>query len=112
MEYIEAALKKYGDFQSVNRLEVNLRMNYSLMLLKENLEELALQQLNTALPLVKKFKLGVQMGILYIRIGICHSNLQINEETDYIQRGKTILEGLEEDEILDSMTKEINRYLK
>lgn len=87
MEYIETALKKYGDFQSINRLEVNLRMNYSLMLLKEGLEEMALQQLNKALLLVKKYKLSVQMGILYIRMGVILNNLKLLEKTDYIKRG-------------------------
>ncbi|MBQ0139007.1 MAG: hypothetical protein KBT36_06905 [Kurthia sp.] len=112
MEYIERALKKYGDFQSVNRLEVNLRMNYSLMLLKEGLEEMALQQLKIALPLVQNYKLSVQMGILYIRMGICNNNLKIPVEVNYINKGIAILEVLEETELLTSMTLEINRYLK
>lgn len=112
MEYIETALKKYGDFQAINRMEVNLRMNYSLMLMKENLEEKALQQLNIALPLVKNYKFSVQMGILYIRMGICLQNLKKAAETDYIQKGIAILEILEEMELLASMTKEINLYLK
>lgn len=112
MDYIDTALKKYGDYQSVNRIEVNLRMNYSLMLLKEDLEEMALQQLNKALPLVKLYKLSVQMGILYIRIGICYNNLKTPVEVDYIKKGIAILEVLEEAELLASMTLEINRYLK
>ncbi len=111
-EYIETALKKYGDFQSINRMEVNLRMNYSLMLIKENLEEKALQQLNITLPLVKNYKFSIQMGILYIRMGICLQNLKKQEETDYIQKGIAILEVLEEMELLDSMRNEIKLYLK
>lgn len=112
MDYIEPALKKYGDFHSINRVEVNLRMNYSLMLMKENLEEKALQQLNIALPLVRNYKLSVQMGILYIRMGICYNNLKIPVESDYIKKGITILEVLEETEVLVGMTNEINSYLK
>lgn len=112
MKYIEEALKKYRDFQSINRLEINLRMNYSLMLLKENLEELALQQLNKALPLVKTYKLSIQMGILYIRMGICHNNLKTPVEIDYIKKGTNILEVLEEMDILRNMNDEINRYLE
>lgn len=112
MEYIETALKKYGDFHSINRVEVNLRMNYSLMLVKESLEEKALQQLKITLPLVKKYKLSVQMGILYIRMGICYKNLMLPMEFDYIEKGKAILEVLEETEVLMGMTNEINSYLK
>ncbi|WP_274309006.1 helix-turn-helix domain-containing protein [Solibacillus daqui] len=112
MEYIDNTLKKYGDFQSINRLEVNLRMNYSLMLIKENLEENALQQINRTLPLVKKYKLSVQMGILYIRMGICHNNLKMSEETNYIEKGLAILAVLEENDILANMNKEINKYLQ
>lgn len=111
MEYIELSLKRYGDFQSVNRLEVNLRMNYSLMLLKASSEEMALQQLLKTMPLVKKYKLSVQMGILYIRMGICYKNLNVSLETDYIQKGIVILEVLEETEVLAGMKKEIELYL-
>jgi len=112
MNYIETALKKYGDFQSINKVEVNLRMNYSLMLVKENLEQEALQQLKIALPLVQKYKLGVQMGILYIRMGICYNNLKIPVELDYIKKGTAILDVLEETEVLVGMTNELNNYLK
>ena len=112
MNYIETALKKYGDFQSISKVEVNLRMNYSLMLVKENLEKEALQQLKIALPLVKKYKMGIQMGILYIRMGICYNNLKIPVELDYIKKGTAILEVLEETELLVGMTNELNNYLK
>lgn len=112
LEYIETALKKYGDFHAINRLEVNLRMNYSLMLIKENLEEQALQQLNIALLLVKNYKFSIQMGILYIRMGICLQNLKKPMETDYIKKGVAILEVLEETKLLASMTNEIDLYLK
>lgn len=111
MDYIETALKKYGDFQSINRVEVNLRMNYSLMLLKQGLEEIALQQLKLALPLVQQYKLSVQMGILYIRMGICYNNLKIAVELDYIKKGTEILKVLDEKEVLLGMENELNRYL-
>ncbi len=65
---------------------INLRMNYSLKLVKENLEEKALQQLNIALSLVQNYKLCVQMGILYIRMEICYNNLKIPVEKHIILR--------------------------
>lgn len=112
MDYIEKALAKYGDFQSINRIEVNLRMNYSLMLIKENLEEQALYQLQKALPLVKKFNMSVIMGIVYVRMGICFHNLNIINDIDYIQKGKKILDVLDEIYLLDSVKIEIDKYLK
>ena len=112
MDYIETALKKYRDYQSINRVEVNLRMNYSLMLVKENLEEIALQQLKLTLPLVQKYRLSVQMGILYTRMGICYNNLKIPVELDYIKKGISILDVLEEKEVLMDMKNELNCYLK
>lgn len=112
MDYIETALKKYRDYQSINRVEVNLRMNYSLMLVKENLEEIALQQLKLTLPLVQKYRLSVQMGILYTRMGICYNNLKIPVELDYIKKGISILDVLEEKEVLMGMKNELNCYLK
>lgn len=112
MDYIETALKKYRDYQSITRVEVNLRMNYSLMLVKENLEEIALQQLKLTLPLVQKYRLSVQMGILYTRMGICYNNLKIPVELDYIKKGISILDVLEEKEVLMGMKNELNCYLK
>lgn len=112
MEYIGTALEKYDDFHSINRLAVNLRMNYSLMLLKSGCETDALIQLEKALPLTQKYKLSVQMAILYIRMGICYNNLNIKLNTDFIQKGLNILEVLEEIEVLEIMEKEILNYLK
>lgn len=112
MEYIETALEKYDDFHSINRLVVNLRLNYSLMLLKSESVSDALVQLEKTLPLTKKYKLSIQMGILYVRMGICYSNLNINLNTDFIQKGLNILEVLEENEVLGIMEIEILSYLK
>lgn len=52
-------------------MSVNLHLNYSLMLIKHNEDESALIYLKQVLPLIKKYKLGIQMGINYIRQGIC-----------------------------------------
>lgn len=110
MDYIEKTLEKYDDFHSINRLIVNLRLNYSLMLLKSECESDALVQLEKTLPLTKKYKLSVQMGMLYVRLGICYTNLNINLNTDFIQKGLNILEVLEEIELLKIMENEILMY--
>lgn len=41
-------------------------MNYSLMLIKEHLEEQALEQLQKTLSLAKSFKMSVLMGIIVL----------------------------------------------
>lgn len=111
IEYVEKSLKKYKDFQSINRIEVNFRLNYSLMLIKDKLEDKALQQLDLLIPKVKSFKMHYQMAIVYIRKGICLHNLNQKEEgADYIQRGLLILETIEEHELYSHMQKEINKY--
>lgn len=110
--YIEKALKKYGDFQFINRIEVNLRMNYSLLLIKEHLEKQALEQLQKALSLAKSFKMSVLMGIIYVRMGICFNNLNLTQDINFIHKGKLILEVLDETDLLDRVNTEINNYLK
>lgn len=111
MEYVDKSLKKYKDFQSINRIEVNFRLNYSLMLIKENLEETALQQLVLLIPIVKNFKMHYQMAMVYIRKGICLYNLEHKEKgQDYIQRGLLILEAIEEQALYNSMKKEVEKY--
>lgn len=112
LNFVEASLKKYRDFQSINRLEVNFRLNYSLMLIKEGFEDKAIQQLELVLTLAKKYKFSIQMAIIYIRMGICFSNLQNDSVEDYIQKGLNILKALDEVELLENMEKEISNYLK
>lgn len=112
MRYIETALKKYGDYQSINRMEVNLRLNYSLMLIKNCDENEALNQLIRTLPITKKYKLSIQMAILYIRLGICYNNLNIKTDLSFIKKGLSILETLDEVEVLNLMENEIQDYLK
>lgn len=113
MGYINESIKKYKDFQSINRIEVNFRMNYSLMLIKENLDEMALQQLDIVLPQVKIFKMHIQLAILYIRKGICLKNLlQHDVGNGYIEKGLLILDTLEEQTLLINIKKEIEMYIK
>lgn len=113
MEYINKSIKKYKDFHSINRIEVNFRINYSLMLIKEHLEDIALQQLDIILPKVKNYKMHYQMAIISIRKGICLKNLGHCEDgNNSIQKGLLILEILEEHDLYINMEKEVEKYLK
>ena len=112
MKYINRALKKYGDFQSINLIHINLHLNYSLMLIKNKSEDKALAYLQEILPLTKKYKLGVQMGINYIRQGICYENLKYNMDFDYLNKGLNILNALEETEIIELMKNEISKNIR
>ena len=112
MSYIEKALKKYGDYQSINRMEVNLRLNYSLMLIKNRAENEALNQLQRTLSIAKEYKLSIQIAISYIRLGICYNNLNIEMDSSLIKKGLNILEILDEFEVLNLMKSEIQKYLK
>jgi transcriptional regulator with XRE-family HTH domain len=112
MEYIESIIEKYGEFNTLYRIFVNLRMNYSLMLIKEKYYKEALAILEKTLPLTKKYKLIAQMGVLYIRIGICQANLAIETETDYLVKGLTILDVIEEHDLLEIMQVEVKKYSK
>ncbi len=110
MSYIESSIEKYHDFKEINLLIINLRMNYILMLMKEKLEKDALLEIEKVLPLVKKYKIYLYLGIIYIRKGICLHNLKTPSETDFIEKGTTLLEILEEFQMLDFVQKEIEKY--
>lgn len=112
MDYVDKSIKKFKDFQSISRIEVNFRLNYSLMLIKEDLETVALQQLELILPKVKIYKMHYQMAIIYIRKGICLKNLHKDDGNKYIQKGLLILEILEEHALYNNMKKELEKYLK
>lgn len=109
MNYVDKALNNYGDFQSIHLITVNLRLNYCLMLIKHSAEDKALLHLKEILPITKKYRLGVQMGINYIRQGICYRNLNHSTEFDYLKKGLNILEALEESEIIKLMENEISK---
>ena len=110
MRYIESSIEKYRDFKEINLLIINLRMNYILMLMKEKLEKEALAEIEKVLPLVKKYKISLYLGVIYIRKGICLHNIKIASETDFIQKGSTLLEILEEFQMLELAQKEIEKY--
>ena len=110
MEYIESVVEKYGEFNSIYRIFVNLQMNYSLMLIKEKKYAKAINTLEKTLPLTKKYRMIAQMAVLYIRLGICQGNLAIQSETDFIQKGLTILDVIEEHALLEIMNLEVEKY--
>ena len=94
ISYVEKALEKYSDFQSINE------------------DESALIYLKQVLPLIKKYKLGIQMGINYIRQGICYKNLKCKTEIDYLKKGLNILLALEEMELIKIMENEISKNIR
>lgn len=110
MDYIEKSLKRYGDYQSIQRLEVNLRLNCSLILIKARKGNEALKQLKIIFPTVVKYKMGIQKAILLIRQGICEAQLGIQSKVDIIEKGRAILHALDEFELLDEMMLEVDMY--
>lgn len=111
MQYIEKVVERYGEFHSISRILVNLRMNYSLMLLKEQQYAKAITILEKTLPLTKEYRMVAQMAVLYIRLGICQINLGMRSETNYINKGLTILDVIEEHDLLKIMNIEVEKYL-
>lgn len=111
IEYVENAIERYGEFNAVRKIYANLYTNYGLMLMKEGFYKDAISAFEKALPVIQKYKLTIQLGVVYTRIGICATNLNIPLYSDYINKGVQILEITEEVEIAQIMKEEIAKYL-
>lgn len=110
MKYIKSNIKKYQDFHNINKMIVNLTVNYSLMLIKAEMYKEALEQIESALIVSKQYKLSVQTAILLIRKSICMNQLNDIHGNEFLKKGLLILEVLEEWNILELGKQEVSKY--
>lgn len=103
------SIERYGDFQNIQRLKINFCVNISLMLIKEKCYVEALEEIETAILLSKKQKAYLQLAVCYVRKGICLNCLD-NNGFSWVQKGIELLTVLEEHELLQMATVEINLY--
>ncbi|WP_039044303.1 helix-turn-helix domain-containing protein [Sporosarcina sp. ZBG7A] len=103
------SIERYGDFQNIQRLKINFCVNISLMLIKEKCYVEALEEIETAILLSKKQKAYLQLAVCYVRKGICLNCLD-NNGFPWVQKGIELLTVLEEHELLQMATVEINLY--
>lgn len=107
------ALKRiyvYKEFQDTHKLEINIRINFSLLLIKSNKFNTALDVIEGTIPLCKKHGAFRETAICYGRKGICLNNLGSKSAEKYTGKAVGILRVLEEKELEIMLLDEIKNY--
>lgn len=103
------SIEKYKNFQKVERLKINISINIVLLLMKDQRFEEAIIENEEAINLCKKHSDHLRLAICYIRKGICLNHLNLSGH-ELINKGKNILNVVEEFKLLHILEKEIERY--
>ncbi|TYS32982.1 helix-turn-helix domain-containing protein [Bacillus pumilus] len=103
-------LNNYKNFQDAYKIEINIRVNFSLLLIKYSKFKSALDVLEAAIPLCKKHGAYREMAICYGRKGICLKNLNMVSYEEYTEKATKVLRILEEKKLEEMLNKEIRKY--
>lgn len=106
------SIDKYKNFKNIERLKVNMAINMTLLLIKEGRFKEALNEVEQAIVLSKRFSDYKRMAICYLRKGVCLNNLEVTTGDEWISKGKNILIAIEEMTILNALEDEVNRFYK
>ncbi|PKH09699.1 hypothetical protein, partial [Planomicrobium sp. MB-3u-38] len=100
----------YKDFQDSNRLVTTLKLNLSLLLIKEKDFKTALNVLE---DILNKHKVGMtqqSLSVLFIRIAICRKMLQLGKEDEYLEQAAQLLKIYDQEEFLEQVMKDYKYY--
>ncbi|MBD8032490.1 MULTISPECIES: XRE family transcriptional regulator [Solibacillus] len=102
-------IEKYKNFQNINRIKINFLVNLSLLYLKNNDYNMALEQLENSIELCKIEKQFINLSICYIRKGVCLNNMG-TRGLYWINKGMSMLEVLDQFDLLSILKAEIKQY--
>ncbi|MER1989517.1 MAG: helix-turn-helix transcriptional regulator [Solibacillus isronensis] len=109
-EFAFRHIDKYNGFQNINKLKINFLINLSLINIKGKDFEIAFHLLNDAISKCKSEQLFINLSICYVRKGVCLNNLNGADE-GFIEKGLTLLQHLEQAELVKMLEKEIKNNL-
>ena len=104
--------KKYQKFPYSKSLIRIAYLNVSLLLIENNMYDLANEDLDLCIQLCKEDRMYLHLAVCYIRKGICGSWENHFEAESFIQKGLDMLDVLEEKQLLQIMLDEVNKYSK
>ncbi len=104
-------LRKYKGFQDIYKLEINMKLNIALLLIKSEKFHDALKTLDSLINICKLNSTFKQLATCYIRKGISLECLGL-EGQEFIEKGKLILGALEDEMLLGILMKEEELYVK
>lgn len=109
MERAVEALSPYQKYGEYHKLSISLKMNCSLLLMKESYFEIAINYLEEVIHESTQINSYLQLSIAYIRKGVCLINIK-KEGIPYIKKGLKILSVFEDKLLYNSLIGEINKY--
>lgn len=110
-ELCNKSIERYKGFQSIERLEINIQLNISLIYLRERLYSEAIKELDEIKEKCKYTKDYISLAICYVREGICLNNIGNVEGREWIKNGVKILKVLDEKSLLRKLETEITEFL-
>lgn len=105
-------INAYKDFQDSNRLIIALKINLSLLLIKEQDFVAALIILDGLLSEYKKTMTHQSLSVAFIRIAICRKMLQLGNEDSYLDQARQLLNIYGEQELLEQVMADYELYTK
>ncbi|MEK3977315.1 helix-turn-helix domain-containing protein [Psychrobacillus sp. FSL K6-1267] len=111
-KFVYRSIDKYKNFRNIERLKVNMAINMTLLLIKEDRYIEALIEVEEAIALCKRFSDYKRLAVCYLRKGICLNNLKVTKGDQWISKGKNILIAIDELKILNELEDEVNRFNK
>lgn len=109
-EFAFRHIEKYKDFQDTYKIKINFLMNLSLINIKRDFFDVALDLINTAIELCKNEQMFINLSVCYVRKGICLKNMKHNDE-QFIKKGFDILKQLEQVDLINILKIEVDKYL-
>ena len=107
---MERSIEKYGNLFRLQRIKINMHTNIAYLFMKENMFEKAVVELEESINLCKMERAYVQLGICYIRKGVCFNKLTANGD-DWIEKGKQLLLIIEEQDLVGKIDNEMKQFI-
>ena len=108
-KFVFRSIERYKNFQNINRLKINIHINMILLLMKNNRFSEALVETDYAIKICKIHSEHLRLATCYIRKGICLKKTEGDGE-EWINKGKNILQAIEEFKVLKILEEEIELY--
>lgn len=109
---ILAKIENYKEFQGLDRLIVTVKINLSLLLIKDKDFEKALKLLEDVLKTHKKKMSHQSLAISFVRISICRKILQFEEQEYYLEQATLLLNIYDQQILLEQLLQEYRDYTK
>ncbi|MFC3210666.1 helix-turn-helix domain-containing protein [Planomicrobium okeanokoites] len=103
-------IENYKDFQDSNQLKITLKINLSLLLIKERDYHTTLNLLEDTLKMHKQSMSYQSLALIFNRIAICRKMLNIEKEVYYLDQATLLLKIYDQQVLLQQLIQEYEHY--